>query len=884
MPIFAMIKLQDRLSFKQAKIAVAVAFILGFLFSIVQISYDFQNEKKKVEGTVAQVMRALKAPATIAAHNLDEELASKVVDSLLEYHPVYSATLYSDFDYVLASKQRPIKSPGSRNIGDFMLDKEHIYTLALLSDQDNQPVGRLAIKVDGQVTASNFFDRSIMTVALGFTRNLILVFILTVFFYLTLTNPLAALAETIAQADPENPDENNIPLDPLHENDELGLVTRSLRQYMEDARKHIIEQQKTEIALKESEQRFKDVAESASDWVWEMGPDHKVSYVSDRIQEVTKISPFDFLGKSLLENGHIEVSQELLIENGEKLKAREPFRNFNCDFKIDKGKRLHWSLSGKPIFNSEGEYAGYRGIGRDITEQKQAELAQQEVEERFRATFEQAAVGIAHLAEDGSFLRVNQTLCDFLGYPKAVMLKKTAKDITHEDDWEQSNRLVISVMKGEKASTFFESRYKKPNGEIFWGYISLNSVVATDGTQKYYVAVIEDISDRKKQEAERRQLEEQLHQSQKLETIGRLAGGIAHDFNNILTPVLGYAELVLRKLPEDSPLRDKVERIATASTRASGLVKQILTFSRQGETSSNALELAPLIDEVLKLIRASFPANIYIHTYLDGDVPPVLIDQTQAHQLVMNLCTNSAQAMGHEGGVLEISLKKIHLRPGENGLPLEAVEGTYTCLAIKDTGEGISEEEQERIFEPFFTTKEVGKGTGLGLSMVHGIVIRNKGYITLESAIGKGSLFAIYLPAADPADIPVGASEDSKGGVEHILFVDDEPDNVDLAQEMLVELGYSIEGFTNSLKALEAFKASPDKYDLVISDQTMPFLTGDFLAKEILGIRPEMPILIITGFSETLSKEESQRIGIRDYLTKPLKMADLDIAIRKVFS
>ncbi|MCW9033484.1 MAG: PAS domain S-box protein [Alphaproteobacteria bacterium] len=880
-----MIKIQDRLSFKQAKIAVAIAFILGFLFSIVQISYDFLNEKKKVEGTVAQVMGALKAPAAIAAHNLDEILADKVIDSLLEYRPVYSATLYSDFEHILASKNRPILDPDSRQLGDFMLDKDHIYSLPLYTEKPKKLIGRMDIKIDGQVSAESFFDRSILTLALGFARNLILVFILTIFFYLTLTKPLAALAATIAQADPENPNKNHIPLDPLHEDDELGLVTRALQKYMGEMKNHIREQQKAEQALKESEQRFKDVAEAASDWVWEMDIDLKMTYVSDRLEAVTKISRDRFIGKTLLETGLMSTPVETWYENGKIIKARDAFRNIEYDLLTEDGEVLHWSFSGIPVFDTEGNFSGYRGTGRDITEKKHFELAQREVEERFRATFEQAAVGIAHLSADGSLLRVNQKLCEYIGYSKDELTQKNVVDMAHEEDWQNNRQQVMGVLNGKTEAVSFENRYLRADGEVLWANITLNPVTGGGEAAQYYVAVIEDITERKKEEEERRYLEEQLHQSQKMETIGRLAGGIAHDFNNILTPVLGYAEIILKKLPEDSPLREKVNKIATASSRASGLVKQILTFSRQGESEDQVIKLAPLIDEVLNLIRASFPANIYIHTHLDENAPSIMMDQTQAHQLVMNLCTNGAQAMGHAGGVLEVHLDKFQATPGADGFPAEGKAGTYSRLIVTDTGVGMEEDEQERIFEPFFTTKEVGKGTGLGLSMVHGIVTRRGGYITVESKINKGSKFSLYMPSVE--DINVAKASPVKGyegGEEYILFVDDEADNVSMAEEMLSILGYAVEGYTDPLKALEAFKASPEKFDLLISDQTMPFLTGDLLAKEVMSLKPGMPVLIITGYSETLTPEESKKIGIREYLNKPLSMDDLDEAIRKVFA
>jgi PAS domain S-box-containing protein len=383
---------------------------------------------------------------------------------------------------------------------------------------------------------------------------------------------------------------------------------------------------------------------------------------------------------------------------------------------------------------------------------------------------------------------------------------------------------------------------------------------------------------------ERQRTEAELRRAHKLEAVGTLAGGIAHDFNNILAAILGFSELARDESPEDSPVRSHLERIFAAGIRGRDLVKQILVFSRRAEPETHPLKLAPVIKETLKLLRASLPSTINIRASLQGETGFVLADPTQMQQVIMNLCTNAAYAMRQKGGRISIELTHFSFSSPDNAPDPTMSPGLYTKLSVKDAGEGIPPETIEHIFNPFFTTKAAGEGTGLGLSVVHGIVASHGGTITVSSEPDKGSTFTIYLPtliedqSRDPGDV----DKSIPGGCERILFIDDEEDLVTMGDATLTGLGYRVTSRTGAGEALALFKLDPSRFDLVISDQTMPEMTGVDLAKEILSIRPDMPIILCTGFSHLVDADSAQTVGIKAFAMKPLTKREIARTIRKV--
>jgi nitrogen-specific signal transduction histidine kinase len=399
----------------------------------------------------------------------------------------------------------------------------------------------------------------------------------------------------------------------------------------------------------------------------------------------------------------------------------------------------------------------------------------------------------------------------------------------------------------------------------------------------HVLTITRDLTERNRAEEEKAELEARLQQAQKMEAIGTLAGGIAHDFNNILTAILGYTEIAISELPQGSGTRDSLEEVFKASLRAIDLVKQILVFSRKSEIQLFPIRIHLIIKEALKLLRASLPATIEMNQNIRAS-GKVLADITHIHQIMMNLCTNASHAMSENGGVLSVSLTQVNL-PDETSRPINLPPGPYLKLTVSDTGCGMAPDVCSRIFEPYYTTKGIDKGTGLGLAVVHGIVESHGGLITVESTPGKGSRFHVYLPEIMDSGLDtetIQAVLPDAMGTERILFVDDEMTIVGMGKKMLEKLGYEVAGSTSGEEALKLFKAAPDQFDLVITDMTMPHMTGDQLSRKFIEIRPDIPIILCSGFSENMTEEAAKEIGIREFISKPMSRQVLSKTIRNV--
>ncbi|MBF0378087.1 MAG: response regulator [Desulfamplus sp.] len=427
-----------------------------------------------------------------------------------------------------------------------------------------------------------------------------------------------------------------------------------------------------------------------------------------------------------------------------------------------------------------------------------------------------------------------------------------------------------------------EAEFYTKQGDTIWTETTLTFLRDEDGVPFEMLGVSRDITERRRAEREKKKLEEKLIQSNKLEAIGTLAGGISHDMNNILTAIMGYVEISLSDVPEGSRIRQRLDRVLNACYRARDLVKQILTFSRQDSQENIPVNINIMIKEVLKLIRASLPATIKIQQNIPSDKYILIADPTKIHQIIMNLCSNAGYAMQEQGGLLAVCTELMELDPDSAGKYLDLKPGTYIRMTVSDTGHGMNKEIMERIFEPFFTTKPRGKGTGMGLAMVHGIVKNLGGNIYVYSEVGKGTTFHLFFPKApEGSQVCTIESVSIATGDETILYVDDEIPIVEMAQEMLTTLGYKVEGVVGSVQALERFKQSPEKFDIVITDQTMPNLTGCEFAKKIWEIRSGIPVILCSGFNDLVNPEFAKNIGISEYVMKPYSKQEMAIKIRK---
>ena len=430
-----------------------------------------------------------------------------------------------------------------------------------------------------------------------------------------------------------------------------------------------------------------------------------------------------------------------------------------------------------------------------------------------------------------------------------------------------------------------EYRVRQSDGEWHWLQVRGRSLRDSQGTPYRLVGSAIDITDRKRAESEKDRLEMQLRKSQKLEAMGTLAGGIAHDFNNILGAILGYGELAQKSAAPASPVRRYVDNVMHAAGRAKALVERILAFSRSGVGDGAPVNVQSAIGETLDLLAASLPGRIQLERKLDAGDAAVIADATQLHQVVMNLCTNAVQAMP-AGGVLEVRLDRVDIRERRSVFHGELAPGPYVCLTVRDTGTGIDPKVLDRMFDPFFTTKGVGAGTGLGLSLVHGIVADVGGAIDVTTKIDEGATFTIWLPVAGSAPPPATevANELPHGNGEVVMIVDDEPSLVALAEEILAQLGYEPIGFESGAAALKAFADEPTRFDLVLTDEMMPELTGTALALEIHRIRSDIPILIMSGYVNSVDNSTARAAGVNEVLRKPLQSRDIAEALARVLT
>jgi PAS domain S-box-containing protein len=500
-------------------------------------------------------------------------------------------------------------------------------------------------------------------------------------------------------------------------------------------------------------------------------------------------------------------------------------------------------------------------------------------EEHYRGIVETANEGILTVDASSRISFVNPQLLKMLGYDPEEMPGLRLEQIISPEGLLALKNIVEKNKKGEGEK--FERRLIRKDGSDLWMFISNKVLLDENGEFAGVLSMMSDITERKEMERRQLEYEQRLQQAQKMESIGTLAGGIAHDFNNILFPLIGFAEILKMDIPEDSPLQSHVDQILKAGFRSRRLVRQILTFSRQSDTEIKPMKLQPVIKEALELLRSSLPASITIEQDIDSACDFIKADPTQIHQVIMNLGTNAFHAMENTFGTLTVTLKQIE--SDDSFLP-ELLHGKFALLKIEDTGMGIEKNILSKMFEPYFTTKEIDKGTGLGLSVVQGIVKSHKGEIQAYSEPGKGTQIYVYLPILkkEEGNLNLKSSQLLPEGSEKILIVDGEKDIARLMQLILEGLGYETVTCTQSVKALEIFKASPASFDLILSDLAMPELSGAQLIKKIRDIRMDIPVIISTSFKNKETAKVMKELELQGLLKKPALKQDIAGVIRKV--
>jgi len=640
----------------------------------------------------------------------------------------------------------------------------------------------------------------------------------------------------------------------------------------------ISERKQAKEALVESERKYRQLFENAPIGIFRTNSQGRFLSVNSAMTRILELgSPEEALAH------YNDLSSQLYQDPQRRrqfmrlLKEQGYVENFEYLARTARGRPVWLSMNARTAdIDSDGSFS-IDGFAADITEHKMAEQALKESEARYRMLAENTAECIWLMDPGYTFFYVNPTVNEMLGYTPEQWVGSRLADHCDAAGLEvigaELRRLRAALP--DPGNACFETRMRHRDGSWVLVEISVTILPHAQGGTETIQGIMRDISERKK-------IEKRLQQSQKMEAIGTLAGGIAHDFNNILSSVLGYTELALEVAENDPGLRDCLQQVYTASGRAKELVKQILTFARQAEEESRPLRLDLIAKEALKLLRASTPATIEVKQQIDS-TSLIMGESTKVHQVLMNLCTNAVQAMEDGSGVLELELRDVCLDAPVNGIFGDLDPGSYVRLAVSDTGPGIPPERREAIFEPYFTTKGPAEGTGMGLSVVHGIVKQYGGEIVLETQPGSGSAFQVYLPVTrKPAEAEPYVPDSLPGGSERILLVEDEVPVAKMAGQMLEGLGYTVVTQTDSAEALALFRSRPGDFDLLITDLTMPRITGEELAAAVMEIRPELPVILCSGYSRKTVEERAAGTGIRAVAYKPIVKSKLAKTVRNV--
>jgi two-component system, cell cycle sensor histidine kinase and response regulator CckA len=597
-----------------------------------------------------------------------------------------------------------------------------------------------------------------------------------------------------------------------------------------------------QVSLAASEIRFRRLFEAARDGILIL--DASTGEITDAnpfLEEILGYSRQHFLQHKLWDIGLFE-DVELCKRTFKRLQQDRYVRYENLPLRHKSGERVEVEFVSN-VYEVDGNKVIQCNV-RDISERKRAAEALRESEERFRVTFEQAAVGIAHVAPNGQLLRVNQKYCDIVGYSPEELLERRFQDITYPDDLPANTAYVDGMLAGEIELHSIEKRYVRKDGTLIWVNLTNALVYHPSGEPKYFISVVQDITERK-------HLEGQFLQAQKMEAIGRLAGGIAHDFNNLLTVIIGYCDLLRNQLGDRNPICREINEIKKAGERAATLTAHLLAFSRRQVLQLEVIDLNTVVSDMEQLLCRLIGEDIRLTTTLDSELDLIKTDRGQLTQIIMNFAVNARDAMP-EGGALTLETRNMYLGDEYTRNHAEVQAGPYVLLRISDTGCGMAAETQPQVFEPFFTTKEQGRGTGLGLSTVYGIVKQHKGHISVDSAPGRGSTFKIYLPrfqgAVETITEPVMQQIRTRA-TETVLLVEDDDQLRRLTFEILQGEGYTVLEADSGPEALLLSQRHAGPIQLMLTDIIMPGMNGHILAERLMSSRSDTVVLYMSGYA-----------------------------------
>ena len=658
---------------------------------------------------------------------------------------------------------------------------------------------------------------------------------------------------------------------PSGRRDEVGILA--------DAFNNMIKKRKlVEEALRRSEGNYRLLVDNQTDMIVKFDPKGRFLFASPSFCKTFGKNPDDLIGKTFHSFIHDEDRDKL---SGLLSEISKPPYSGYVEGRAETVDGLRWQgwLS-TALLNEQNETTSIIAVGRDITDRKQAEEILLENEAKYRRIVETANEGI--LASDADFVVnfANRVMADMLGYEPEEIIGLPMTDLVAKGDIKDYEERIKRRRMGIRER--YERRLRRKDGTEIWTLISTTPVVDRNGRFKGSFAMYTDITARKRDEKEKIKLAQRLQQAEKMEAIGLLAGGVAHDFNNMLGIILGNTDLTLLDVSEQNPIRENLEEIRTVCFRARDIVNELLSFSRQTGQAPCPLKLPPVIRESMKLLRSSIPSDIDIQCSFPDTIRSVNADSTQINQIIINLCTNAAHSMEESGGTLTIEVEDTEIAPSVAGSIQNLSPLPYVRILVSDTGVGIPPELRHRIFDPYFTTKVIGKGSGMGLAVVNRIVKKLNGLIHVSSRPNRGTSIEILFPAVDDEKIYEDESPRIiSTGEERILLVDDEKPLLEVGGKILKKMGYQVQTEANPMRALDRITAAPEDFDLVITDMTMPAMNGIRLTRKLHKVRPNLPIILCTGYSDRITPEKAKTMGIREYLQKPFDMVRLAEVVRR---
>lgn len=842
----------------------------------VQLYVDFRRDISSIEKSLDQVEESNLDAISAGLWQYDMELVRTQMEGISRLQDVVYLAVY-DGERLLLAVGEPSSEAGM--IRDM--------PLGLTENGQRIPLGTLHVEVSMTGLRSRLLNRLVVILITQATQIFLVSSFIFFLFYRLIGSHLDKMAEFA----------RGLRLDTLNTRmelarpppgpgrrsyDELDEVENALNGMRLRLSEDIRKRQEAESALRASEMSYRRLVQNIPGVVHRFSlSDRKTEFISESVKQVTGRDAAEFLDGSIRLCDLVYPDDRDLVSQAIE-QSRRQGKPYEVEYRLGESGNDCRIIQeyGAPLAEDLEGRSWVDAVFFEVTARRETER-RLDTSTRLLHTLIEATTDAVFIKDtQGRYLLVNSATLRAMGKDEAEVLGRRDADIFPSESAsviEQADAMVLA----SGISQTLEERIESAYGDSYW-FVNKSPIFDGDGKLLGLVGISRNVTERMLAEQERESLEKRLQQAQKMEALGTLAGGIAHDFNNILSVVLGYAELLQDDLAHQEVPRQKVDHVLKAGYRARDLVQQILAFSRMTEEKLIHIQPASSIREGLKLLRATIPANIVIREAIDPYCRVIAVNPIQLHQVLMNLCTNASHALEETGGTIEVSLQNRQLAAGE--VPeAPRLQGEVVELRVTDDGPGIEEEMLGRIFEPYFTTKGVGKGTGMGLSIVHGIAAKCGGAAICSSMPGNGASFSVFFPAvAAPLDQPEVELDAVPKGTERILLVDDEPPLLEVARLMLEKLGYTVSAFASGLAALSAFEDDPDAFDLVLTDQTMPDITGANLAGRILRIRPGMPILLCTGFSAVIGEEKAREIGIAAYVHKPLKIREIAMLLRQL--